>query len=389
MADVRVQATEFKQGGRTVYVLTPTVGQMLQIVPERVNPDVIQDTNRRLYTPHGKGFGEYLMNTREWLSGALMAGITEAAIKYSPTTHMATIYTDDLHTNVKLFDGQHRRFGIQYALEQAAEEIEILQARQVASEDPEGLKEQIKEWEEWADALVSETIPLLLYVESDIAALQQMYADISKVRVPDPITVSRFDKRDPFNAAALELAETHIALANKVDMERNTLGQKSDSLITLNQLASVLRILFGGIGGRIGRGVEYDASEIRARGEEFFDDVLAASETFRNVAEGRSKASEVRERGDLSLNVTMLKVEAAIWRELVIVREKPRDEVVEFVETLPHEPSADPDNIFVKSGLLPATTERKVTPMGRAQESRAAVSLAVAAFEAEKVLVEA
>jgi hypothetical protein len=389
--DVTVKAQAYRQGSRTAYVLTPTIGEMLQIIPERANPDVIQDANRRLYTPHGKGFGDYLMaNDETWISGALMAGVTEDAVEYDEKAGTITVHVDDLHLNVKLFDGQHRRYGFEYALRSAQSQVESLTARLPASNEPDELKEQIEEWEKWAEVLMSrDSVPLLLYVEEDLLALQQMYADISHVRVPDPITVARFDKRDPFNAAALELAATHDALKDRVDMERNTLGQKSGSLITLNQLASVLRILYSGISGRVSKTEDYDPAAIRERGDAFFNDLASANETFQSVIEGKASPSEVRERGDLSLNVTILKIEAAVWRELTVVREEPNEVVAEYLGELPTEPSADPENIYVKAGLIPATTERKVTPMGRAQESRKAVALAVAGYEEHVIATQA
>jgi hypothetical protein len=53
---------------------------------------------------------------------------------------------------------------------------------------------------------------------------------------------------------------------------------------------------------------------------------------------------------------------------------------VEFFRSLPHEPATT--GLWVAAGVMPAKVER-ATPMGRSQEARAAVSLAVKGYEAE------
>jgi DGQHR domain-containing protein len=378
--EIEVSGIEFEQGGRKVYSLTPTVAEVLQMVPERATPDVIQDANRRLYEPHAREFGEYLLREPQWISGAMMAGVATQAVKYDDRRHRVTLDASDL-TFIKLFDGQHRRRGIEYALAKNMEEIENLTARLTASPNPDELKDEIEDKKEWAETFVNQTVPLLLYVEDDLIALQQMYADISHVRVPDAITVARFDKRDPFNTAALELADTHKALKNLVEMEKNTLGQRADAVLTLNQLAAVLRTLFAGVGGRVGRvATTVDPREVVSRGADFFDDLMNASDALSAVAEGRARPSDLRANGELTINVTMMKIMAAIWRDLAIVKGHERKDVTTFLETLPHTPSADKDSIWVRAGVLPATDE-KVTPYGRAQESRKAVQTAAEVYE--------
>lgn len=383
MTTIKVQGTKFVQGERTVYALAPTIGQMLQIIPERANPDVIQDANRRLYIPHGKGFGDYVLTEPKWISGSLMAGITEDAIEWNDNTHRASIVIEQAQVSTRLFDGQHRRYGIDYAIRRTQAEIDSLSARMDASDEPDLLVAQIQAAQMWIEHLLEQTIPLLMYVEADLPALQQMYADVSHIRVPDAVTVATFNKRDPFNAAALELAETHEALKGLVDMERNTLARASGALVALPQLASVLRVLFAGIGGRTTAEVRtLTARPIVERGRAFFDDMLETSDALRAVSQGEVSASDVRERGELSINVTILKVMAATWRELTIIEQAPRPEVVDYLSALPHETPAAAGSVYVKAGLLQAGIE-KPTPMGRSQELRKAVQLVAEGYEEE------
>lgn len=372
---IKVPALQFTQGGRTAYAMTPKIGDLLRIVPERANPDVIEDANRRLFIPHAQNFGNYVLDTEEWVSGGLMAAVAEGTIRYDERRHEATMDEAALD-HARLFDGQHRRYGIDYALRRAHIEIENRTARLETSDDRKSLEAEIKAQQDYIEALLDQTIPVTVYVESDISKLQQMYADISKVRVPDSVTRTRFDRSDAFNVAALELAESHPFLANRVDMERSTLGRRSTKVVTLNQLASILRTLWSGIQGRTVDGVS--ARTIVERGAQFFDDMAAAAPEIKAVIEGRAEPGALRDRGNLALNVTILRIEAAIWRELHVVADAPRQQVIEFMAEIPKEPAES--GLWVDAGVLPARLE-KATPMGRSQEARKAVALAIEEFE--------
>jgi hypothetical protein len=252
--EIEVSGIEFEQGGRKVYSLTPTVAEVLQMVPERATPDVIQDANRRLYEPHAREFGEYLLREPQWISGAMMAGVATQAVKYDDRRHRVTLDASDL-TFIKLFDGQHRRRGIEYALAKNMEEIENLTARLTASPNPDELKDEIEDKKEWAETFVNQTVPLLLYVEDDLIALQQMYADISHVRDAGcHYTGTRFDKRDPFNTCGAGTGghaqgseeprgdgEEHAGCSGPMPCSRSTSSPP------------YLRTLFAGVGGRVGR----------------------------------------------------------------------------------------------------------------------------------------
>lgn len=373
----RVPASRFIQGGRTAYVCAPTVADLLAIIPERANPDVIQDANRRLYIPHAKNIGDYLLEREDWILGPIMAGVPADALEYQERIHMATFDVELMIEHAKVFDGQHKRFGIGYAVRRCQEELSNMEARLEATDDPDALREEIQAREQWLDALLSETVPVILYEEDNLASLQQMFADISKVRSPGAETRTMFDRSDPFNVAAMELAHTHSLLKDRVEFERATLSRQSNAVCTLAQLASVIRTLFMGINARVD-GAQVTARDAFERAEAFFNDLASAQEEVRAVEKGTASPAEMRERGNLALNITIIRIEAAVWRELHIVQEQPTRKVVKFLGTLPTEPATD--SMWVEAGILPARAE-KATPMGRAQEARKAVALAVEDYQ--------
>lgn len=370
-----IPAAKYTQGGRDAYAAIPTVAESILMIPLRDDPEVISDANRRLFPNHGKGFGEYVWNTQDWVSGPFMVGASSvefrSAHRNSPVGTL--VIPDDavLH----LFDGQHRRYGLQWVLEREAAAAEAL----AHAGDADTANEKTAR----INAIMAQTIPVVFYVEENIEHLRQMYSDISHVRTPDAITTTRFDSRNPFNVAARALSETHALLVDRVDEDRNTLTGKSDNLLTLNQLASILTILYYGPGRRIPNVGLPEPSEVARRGQEFLDDILASSESLRRISTNADDVASARERGDLLVNVTMLKIIAAVWRDLVTVKAQSHEDVREYLSTLPAiGTNMAPDAVWVRAGVLPAETDRRVTPLARSQEIRQAVTLALEDYAA-------
>ena len=95
--------------------------------------------------------------------------------------------------------------------------------------------------------------------EADITNLRRMFSDLAEHRPIDKATKTRFDDRDPFNLAAIELAgvdgkpASSEILIGRVEIERSTPLRNSENLLSLNQLARCLKILRYGYGGRSSR----------------------------------------------------------------------------------------------------------------------------------------
>jgi DGQHR domain-containing protein len=373
---VSLPCVRYQQGGRTVFVTAPTLKEILAVLPPREDPDVISDTNRRMTPAHGKGFGDYVWATEDWISGALMAGVDEGNMEFHPGRGGGSYGTVEIAdgANIRLFDGQHRRYGLQYAIEREIASAEIMVREGTGVEEAETRLKR-------ADALMAESIPVIFYEETDILALRQMYSDISHVRVPDAITTAVFDTRNPFNVSARTLAETHPLLVGRIDSERNALGAKASQLLTLNQLSKLLQILFYGITvRRITPGSEPEVSTIIERGTAFFDDLVSMSDTMKAIEQGTQTVVDARERGDLTVNVTTMKIIAGAWRELVAVKQAEREEVAEYFSSVPQVPTADKEAVWVRAGVLAPTTEKRA-PYARTHEVSTAVELLVKEFE--------
>ncbi len=237
-----IPAHRFRQGGRNVYYFSLTLEILDGLLPQRVEDDVVREANRRLTPSHAKNIQLYLDEKDDWLLGAMMLGIAKDAVEFEPYSNEKgetvtpnfgemRILTNRINT-MRIFDGQHRRRAIQDVLaalaynEHRADKLEALQ---------------------------KSSMTIILYAEDKIKTLRQMFVDASQTKRIEGSTVTRFNRRDPFNLTALRLADNSRVLRGRVEMERSSVSSSSQYLLAINQLASILKGLEVGNNSRISR----------------------------------------------------------------------------------------------------------------------------------------
>ena len=233
----------FRQGGRDVYFFALDLGTLDGLLPQRVEDDVVREANRRLTPSHAKNIQRYLDEKDDWLLGSLMLGIASDAVEFdpyldeqggtNPNFGELRIRTDRLNT-MRIFDGQHRRRAIQDVLFELSNSTDSGRTTKL-------------------EALRNASMTIVLYVEDEIRTLRQMFVDASKTKPIEDHTVTRFDKRDAFSVVAVQMAEKSRMLAGRVDMERSKVLRSSRYLLTVNQLATILKSLEVGYGRRVSR----------------------------------------------------------------------------------------------------------------------------------------
>ena len=231
-------AHKFSQGGRDVYAFTVDLATLDNLLPDRVDDAVVKDANRPLTRSHAKNIQRYLEERNDWLLGTILLGITPDAVEFQS-------YTPDVDTgnavglltinnngvaSMKMFDGQHRRRAIKDVLREL-------------SHSPKNTNRLA--------SLRTESLPVMLYVESKIEALRQMFADASRTKPVEGNTIARFDQHDPFNVVALQIAEQSDLFIGRVEMERASISRSSQNIIAINQLAATLKTLEVGYKGRV------------------------------------------------------------------------------------------------------------------------------------------
>ena len=238
----QLPAHRFRQGNRDVYYFTLDLAALDGLLPQRVDDTMVREANRRLTPSHARNIQQYLEGRDDWLLGALLIGIAPDALEFepyqaedgneiSPNFGELSILTNRANT-MRIFDGQHRRRAIQDTLDRLGQ----------------GDVQSDKLGE-----LHGSSVPIVLYAEDNIRALRQMFTDASRTKRPEANVVTRFDKRDPFNLAAMHLVEKSELFGGRVEMDSTTVSRSSQALISVNQLAQALRVMAVGYGSRVSR----------------------------------------------------------------------------------------------------------------------------------------
>ena len=236
---VPIPAHRFRQGGRVVYYFSLDLATLDGLLPQRVDDAVIREANRRLTPSHAKNIQKYLEERDDWLLGAMLLGVANDALDfesyedengklYSENFGQLRFRTRRLNT-MRIFDGQHRRRAIQ---------------------DTFTVLENDRQRADKLAALEKSSVPIVLYAEEDITALRQMFADASKTKRIEGNVVTQFDRRDAFNMAAKHVAEKSRLFGGRVELDRTTVARTSQRLLSINQLADILRTSELGYDGR-------------------------------------------------------------------------------------------------------------------------------------------
>ena len=240
----QLPAHRFRQGNRDVYYFTLDLATLDGMLPQRVDDSVVREANRRLTPRHAQDIQDYLETRPNWLLGPMLLGVAPDALEFEPYQDEAgqeiaanfgelKILTNRANT-MRIFDGQHRRRAIQDTLDRLGSNAHG--AGKLAS-------------------LQEASVPIVLYAEEDLKALRQMFTDASRTKRIEANVVTRFDKQDPFNLAAMRLADESKLFRDRIEMNATTVAHGNPSLLSVNQLAQTLKVLtVGGYSRRVSRG---------------------------------------------------------------------------------------------------------------------------------------
>jgi hypothetical protein len=380
--DVRLYATRYRQGSRTVYSLDLSLVQIAGLLP---TPDPANPTegNRRIKENHALAFGEYVRNQVEWVAPALVLrapdifqfevreiiGGTEFGIISFP--RMAS-------TDLRILDGQHRILGIHLAIQGIANDLEKERGALATARRNEALPEviaqrekKIRELNDQRERFARERTSLQIFIEDDQAAYKQMFFDIADNALGITSSVrARFDSRKVVNRS-LEDVMKHALLKGRVDPEQDRMGRNNPNLMGAKQVAEIVRTLAVGIDGRIGKRLEDELREdqLVQKTNDYFDVLLDAFPPLEQVVDGELTPSELR-RTNLLGSTVMQRVLAGVYQQLVDRDRFDDDDVTEFLSKLaPHMngPVAK-DSIWLTKVGDDVFTEGALAPRSRRQD---------------------
>ena len=348
-------AQRFTQGGRCVYSFILDLPALDRLLPDRVDERVAraEGANRPLTLSHARKIQEYLEQQERWLLGTILLGIAPEAVEFQPwqdddrpvvAGELRILSTDD----VKIFDGQHRRRAIKDALA--------------------SLNENRQRSDRLA-ALQNASVPVMLYAESSIDALRQMFADAAQTKPIERNVGARFDWRNAFNRAAEQLPEISDFFQGRVEMERASVARSSPNIIAINQLVETLKTIELGIKGRrvskeLNSKYLEQVDELVDRCWAWSDEFMpAAREEYDNLLAGEIDNSEIPEmrKHTMAFNATVLRILAGCYHEWVKdgADWKP---LADYIRAASLKPGAGAGALLVDAG---AVIPGGITPIGR------------------------
>ena len=364
--DLRVHAHRFRQGGRDVYACVLSLPALDTKLPDRLDDKVVKDANRQLTPSHAKRIQTYLSERDDWVLSTLMLGVPSRTVEfrpYHPYTEGdgAAIQVGELHIHaecpatMKMFDGQHRRRAIKDVIREL--ELDIRRSRKLS-------------------ALQACSLPIMLYVEDDIDALRQMFADAAQTKTIERNVIARFDLHDPFNLAALWLEDNSDLFAGRVELERASVSHTNNNIIAINQLSATLKTLEVGSKGRVSKDLSNQymlaLDDLYERCWTWADDFMpTARDEYEGLIAGDIDNSEISltRATSLAYNATVIRLFAGCYYEWTKggADWKP---LAEFIQGASLEPGSGQGALLVDAGLV---AEGGITPFARAQMVNSAI----------------
>ena len=362
----KTPAHRFHQGGRTVFAFAMDLATLDRMLPDRIDDRLVQGANRPLTKSHATNIRNYLAEQGNWLLGPLMLGIGPEVIDFVPDASTPSVGYLTLHPgdtdSLKIFDGQHRRRAIR----------EIL--RELHGEGQRS---------SWQDRLLQAAVPVLLYVEGNMEALRQMFADAARTRSVEKNAVTRFDERDPFNLAAKYLARHSGLFGGRVEMERAMVPHSSECIVAINQLANVVKAAELGISPKVAalrKSASLDVDDLCERGMEWADDFMpSARDEYNDLTAGNMDQADIPalRKETLVFNATHIRVFAGCYFEWTRGNgSEEREHWNTLAESIRGSSFqvGDPHSVPVVTGLM---SEGGITPSGRRQDWHRAVDYLV------------
>lgn len=366
--DERAYATRYKQGGRTVFGLSLTPAQLINMIG-RPDPKIPNPGNRAIRENHAKQFAEYYLNHKDWVIPSLILRAPsifsfDSAVEADPAQSTWGIVSWERRNapRIQILDGQHRILGFHMALALIQQRIEKARDHRNAALRMEGNNKQapavlqaergLKEANSLMDRFDKEQVAIEIQVTDDATAYRQMFFDIADNALGITASVkARFDTRKVANRA-LTLVLEHPLLANRVDLENDRLSRGSKDYMTAKHVGAVIRASQVGVDGRLGRKMERDLSEgeIAGNATKFLDLLLEAFPQLKALQVGQVDAQTLRETSMLGSPQVIRALAGVTFQLLSAKHGWTRDMVLEYFKALnPHmASSAHADSIWAR-----------------------------------------
>ena len=343
-------ATRYKQGGRTVFALTLSPAELINMVAQP-NPSIPNPGNRAIRENHAKAFANYYLNHESWvIPGIILRAPSIFTFTADHDNGWGVLsYPRRSAANIQILDGQHRILGfhlaqalIQQRIEKARDQRNRAMRVENGNKNSAAVREAeaaLRAAERLLDRFSSERVSVEIQVTDDTTIYRQMFFDIADNQLGITASVrARFDTRKVANRA-LELVLEHPLLASRVDLENDRISRHSPLYASARHVSDVIRAVQVGLDGRIGKAMERTANErqVAEDAKKFLDVAVEAFPQLAALQVGQVSPKALRETGLLG-SPAMLRVLGGVYFHLAgEKRHWSRDQIVAYFKALdPH-----------------------------------------------------
>jgi DNA sulfur modification protein DndB len=209
----------------------------------------------------------YILGNPDDYTFSSLVGAVDGLPRFEPAgekSRLGTLYIPRAMP-VALLDGQHRRA----AIEQAVREDNAKKKGSTGIGD--------------------ETISLVLFIDNGLEKAQQKFADLNRFGVrPNGSLSLLYDHRDELANLARTVVEEVPLFAKLTDREKTSIAGGSSKLFALGAVHGATRALL--------RESSYNREESKKLAVSFWSETASTMRDWQAVAEGKIKASELREK---------------------------------------------------------------------------------------------
>lgn len=385
-----VYATRYTQGGRTVFSLTISPAELINLVAQP-NPNTPNPGNRAIREGHAKQFAEYYLDHESWvIPGIILRAPSIFTFDGDHENGWGVLsYPKRSGMNIQILDGQHRVLGFHLAaaiVQQRIEKARDQRARAMRVENGNKASAAVREAEaqlKAAQALEhrfsTERVSVEIQVTDDMSTYRQMFFDIADNALG--ITTSqkvRFDSGKAVNRALPSVLQ-HPLLEKRVDLEKDQVRNQSLYFASAKHVSDIIHARAVGIDGRFGKIKEKTANDVQIaeNAKKFLDMAVRAFPQLQALEIGQINAPTLRSTSLIG-SPAMLRILAGVTYQLTSDRHAwTAAQVEDFLKVLePHMAGgAYAGSIWLriesqdqKGNRQKAFTEGAFAPNGRRQD---------------------
>lgn len=321
MNTYKVIGQKISNGGLVIYSISLPIVDALKVL-EIPDPGRPFPGNRRVNKKHAMEFGNYWeREPGNWMVPPILID-SEETIRAEVVVASGldgSFFELELPVEsfgiLKILDGQHRILGwylkfLELDVRRADTTTTFNRAIVAGNEKlAQEATHEIQMIAEVSDRLASERISINIIDSLDERRHQQFFVDIAKNALGINKTVqAKFDNSSVINRVAQFLIKTHPLLVDNVDLEKTTCSGTNENLLSVVNVADVVRHVCFGISSRVTarREVTYDDDSVMAIAKSFFDVMQSSLPAVENMSQKSLSA--------VSLRQTSLLGSGTIWR---------------------------------------------------------------------------